>query len=127
MSIRILIADDHSMVRTGIRTFLGLEPDFVVVGEAQNGEQALRLAHELHPDVVLMDVMMPVMDGIEATAAIRYELPCTEVIVLTSVADDSSVVDALRAGAMGYLLKATEADELIFAIRGAVSGRVQLS
>jgi DNA-binding NarL/FixJ family response regulator len=127
MPIRILIADDHSVVRQGLRMFLGLDPELEVVGEASDGAEALRLAHELKPDVVLMDMLMPVMDGIAATAAIRRELPDTEVIALTSVLEDASVVGAVRAGAIGYLLKDTEADELRRAIKAAAAGQVQLS
>jgi two-component system, NarL family, response regulator LiaR len=127
MPIRILIADDHSVVRQGLRMFLNLDPDLEIVGEAPDGEQALKMAHELNPDVVLMDLLMPVMDGLEATAAIRREVPDTEVIALTSVLEDSSVVGAIRAGAIGYLLKDTEADELIRAIKAAAAGQVQLS
>ena len=108
MSIRILIADDHSIVRQGLRMYLGLDPEIEIVGEACNGAEALELTHQLHPDVVLMDLLMPVMDGIAATAAIRRELPDTEVVALTSVLEDTSVVEAVRAGAIGYLLKDTE-------------------
>jgi two-component system, NarL family, response regulator LiaR len=98
-----------------------------VVGEAANGTEALRLVHELAPDVVLMDLLMPVMDGIAATAAIRKEAPGTEVIALTSVLEDASVTGAVRAGAIGYLLKDTESEELVRAIRAAANGQVQLS
>jgi NarL family two-component system response regulator LiaR len=127
MPIRILIADDHSVVRQGLKMFLGLDPDFEVVAEATNGAEALRLAHEHKPDVVLMDLLMPVMDGITATAAIRRELPETEVVALTSVLEDASVIGAVRAGAIGYLLKDTESDELRRAIKAAAAGQVQLS
>ena len=127
MPIRILLADDHAVVRQGLRMFLGLDPDLEVVGEAENGAEALRKAHELRPDVVLMDMLMPVMDGITATAAIRKELPDTEVVALTSVLEDATVVGAVRAGAIGYLLKDTEADELRRAIKAAYNGQVQLS
>ena len=127
MAIRILLADDHSVVRQGLKMFLALEPDFEVVGEAKNGQEAFRLAKELRPDVVLMDLLMPVMDGIAATAAIRQELPDTEVIALTSVLEDVSVVNAVKAGAIGYLLKNTEADALVRAIRAAAEGQVQLA
>jgi DNA-binding NarL/FixJ family response regulator len=125
--IRILIADDHSVVRQGLRMFLTLDPDLDVVGEAANGAEALRLARELQPDIVLMDLLMPVMDGIAATSSIRRELPDVEVIALTSVLEDASVVGAIRAGAIGYLLKDTEADELRRAIKAAAAGQVQLS
>jgi two-component system, NarL family, response regulator LiaR len=127
MSIRILIVDDHSVVRQGLRMFLRLDPDFEIVAEAGDGEQAVELARRLLPDVVLMDLLMPVMDGIEATAAIRCALPDTEVIALTSVLEDAAVIDAVRAGAIGYLLKDAQADELCRAIRAAAAGQVQLS
>jgi DNA-binding NarL/FixJ family response regulator len=127
MSIRILIADDHSVVRQGLRMFLALEPDFEVVAEAADGAEALRLARELRPDVVLMDLLMPEMDGIAATREIRRDLPDTEVLALTSVLEDASVVSAVRAGAIGYLLKNTEAHELRRAIKAAAAGQVQLS
>lgn len=127
MAIRIVIADDHSVVRQGLRMFLGLDPDLEVIGEAENGAEALKIARELKPDVVLMDMLMPVMDGIAATSAIRSELPDTEVIALTSVLEDASVVGAVKAGAIGYLLKDTQADELCRAIKAAAAGQVQLS
>jgi len=127
MSIRILIVDDHGVVRQGLRMYLGLDPELEVVGEAANGAEALRLAHDLEPDVVLMDLLMPVLDGIAATEAIRRELPNVEVIALTSVLEDSAVYGAMRAGAIGYLLKDTQADELCRAIKAAAAGQVQLS
>lgn len=127
MPIRVLIADDHSVVRQGLRMFLSTDPELEIAGEARDGAEALRLALQLHPDVVLMDLLMPVMDGISATAAIRREAPETEVVALTSVLDDHSVVDAVRAGAIGYLLKDTEADELRRVIKAAAAGQVQLS
>jgi two-component system, NarL family, response regulator LiaR len=127
MTIRIVIADDHSVVRQGLRMFLGLDPELEVVGEAADGAEALRLARQLRPDVVLMDLLMPVMDGITATAAIRGELPDTEVLALTSVLENASVVGAVRAGAIGYLLKDTQADALCQAIKAAAAGQVQLT
>jgi DNA-binding NarL/FixJ family response regulator len=127
MSIRILIVDDHSVVRKGLRFFLSMDPEFEIVAEAVNGEQAVHLAREYKPDVVLMDILMPVMDGITATAAIRRELPDTEVIALTSVLEDEKVIGAVRAGAIGYLLKTAEPDELARAIKAAAAGQVQLS
>jgi len=127
MTIRIVLADDHSVVRQGLRMFLSLDPELEVIGEAANGEEAVRMAHELTPDVVLMDMLMPVMDGIEATRKIRAELPDTEVIALTSVLEDNAVVGAVKAGAIGYLLKDTQADELCRAIKAAAAGQVQLS
>jgi two-component system, NarL family, response regulator LiaR len=125
--IRVLIADDHSVVRKGLRTFLGLSPEPEIVGEASDGLEAVRLANDLKPDVVLMDLKMPRMDGIAATEAIRREHPDIEVIALTSILEDDSVVGAVRAGAIGYLLKDTEADELCRAIKAAAAGQVQLS
>jgi DNA-binding NarL/FixJ family response regulator len=127
VTIRILIADDHSVVRQGLRMFLALDSELEVVGEATNGAEALRMAHELKPDVVLMDLLMPVMDGIAATRAIRRELPDTEVIALTSVLEDKAIFGAVQAGAIGYLLKDTQADELCRSIKSAAAGQVQLS
>lgn len=127
MTIRILLADDHAVVRQGLKMFLQLDSELEVVGEAENGEQAVRLASSLTPDVVLMDLLMPVMDGISATKIIRKEIPDTEVIALTSVLEDASVMGAIRAGAIGYLLKDTKADELCRAIKAAAAGQVQLS
>jgi two-component system, NarL family, response regulator LiaR len=127
MSIRIVIADDHAVVRQGLKMFLMDDPEFEVIGEAQNGAEAVKLAHELHPDVILMDLLMPVMDGITAIGHVRRECPDTEVIALTSVLEDASVVGAVRAGAIGYLLKDTQSDELLRAIKAAANGQVQLS
>jgi NarL family two-component system response regulator LiaR len=127
MTIDILIVDDHSVVRQGLKMFLGLDPELKVIGEAANGSQAVELAKKLKPDVVLMDLMMPVMDGVTATQEIRHKLPDIEVIALTSVLEDASVIGAVRAGAIGYLLKDTQADELCRAIKAAAAGQVQLS
>lgn len=125
--VRVLITDDHGVVRQSLRIFLGLDPDLEVVGEASNGEEAVALAHELRPDVVLMDLMMPVMDGITATQKIRTELPDVEVIALTSVLEDAWVSGAVGAGAIGYLLKDADAEELKHAIKAAAEGQVQLA
>ncbi len=127
MAIQILIVDDHSVVRQGLRMFLSLDPDLKIVGEARNGAEGVLLAHELRPDVVLMDLLMPVMDGVTAITTIRRELPEVEVIALTSILEDSLVYGAIRAGAIGYLLKDTEGDELCQAIKAAAAGQVQLS
>jgi DNA-binding NarL/FixJ family response regulator len=127
MSIKILIVDDHSVVRQGLRMFLNLEPEFEIVGEAIDGADALQKIAALNPDVVLMDLLMPVMGGIQAIEIIKRDYPEIEVIALTSVLDDRTVVNAIRAGAIGYLLKDTEADELIQAIKAAALGQVQLS
>lgn len=127
MTIRILIVDDHSVVREGLQMFLQLDPELEVVGQARNGVEALREARRLQPEVVLMDLLMPQMDGVEATTAIRRELPETEVLALTSVLEDERIFAAIRAGAIGYLLKDTEAHELRRAIKAAAAGQVQLS
>lgn len=127
MTIRILLADDHSVVRQGLRMFLGLDAELEVVGEARNGIEAVQLAQELAPDVVLMDILMPEMDGLEATRQIRALQPDTEVIALTSVLENEKVFDAIRSGAIGYLLKDTESEELCRAIKAAAAGQVQLS
>ena len=122
MVIRVLIADDHSVVREGLRVFLQRDPEVAVVGAAADGAEAVELARQLRPDVVLMDLLMPVMDGIAATAAIRSALPETEVIALTSVLESAAVVGAVKAGAIGYLLKDTQAPELRRAIKAAAAG-----
>jgi two-component system, NarL family, response regulator LiaR len=125
--IRILIVDDHVVVRQGLRIFLGLDPELDIVAEAADGAEAVELAHQHRPDVVLMDLLMPVMSGVEATATIRRELPDTEVLALTSVVEDTAVVEAMRAGAIGYLLKNTDAPQLRRAVKAAAAGQVQLS
>jgi two-component system, NarL family, response regulator LiaR len=127
MPAQILIADDHRVVRQGLHMFLSLDLELEVMGEAVDGADALRLARTTRPDVVLMDLLMPKMDGIEATRVIRAELPDTEVIALTSVLENRSVVGDVKAGAIGYLLKDTNADELCRAIKAAAAGQVQLS
>ena len=127
MTIRVLIADDHSVVRQGLIMSLSSDPELEIVGEARDGVEALEQAKKLLPDVVLMDLLMPVMDGIRAIEAIRREIPGTEVVALTSVLEDVSISEAVRAGAIGYLLKDTEAHELRRAIKAAAAGQVQLS
>ncbi len=127
MAIRVLIVDDHGVVRQGLRMYLGSNPDFEIVGEARNGREAVDLARQLNPDVILMDLLMPGMDGIAATTEIRRELPDVEVIALTSVLEDAAVSQAVRAGAIGYLLKDAESEELLSAIRAAAAGRVYLT
>jgi NarL family two-component system response regulator LiaR len=125
--IRLLIADDHAVVRQGLRTFLGLDADLVLVGEARDGREAVEMAGRLKPDVVVMDLVMPEMDGIAATAAIRRNHPDIEVIALTSALEGASVAAAVRAGAIGYLLKNAAPEDLHRAIKAAAAGQVFLS
>ena len=111
-SIRVLVVDDHAVVREGLRAFLGLQDGIEVVGEAADGEKALDVADRLRPDVVLMDLVMPRLDGLGALRALRERLPAVRVIVLTSFLDDDKLLPALRAGAAGYLLKNAPPQEL---------------
>lgn len=127
MAIRILIADDHSVVRQGLRMFLRLDPDFEIVGEAANGIEAVQLARELQPDVLLIDLAMPLMDGVDAITTIHREMPATKCLALTSVLAGDSVMGAVRAGAAGYLMKDTQAEDLRRAIHAAVAGRMQMA
>lgn len=127
MPIRVLLVDDHNVVLQGLRMFLALDPDLEVVGEASNGAAGIEQVRKLHPDVVLMDLLMPVMDGVTAIGQLQKEFPEVEVIALTSVLDDEKVIGAVRAGAIGYLLKDTQAAELCKAIKAAANGQVQLS
>lgn len=126
MPITILLADDHAMVRRGLHVFLSTQPDMEVVGEASNGEEALEQAEQLHPDVVLMDLHMPVLDGIETARRLRALLPGIRIIVLTSFSDQDHVVPAVRAGVKGYLLKDIEPEDLAAAIRNVHAGQVEL-
>ena len=125
--IRILIADDHSMVRTGLATFIRVKADLELVGQARDGQEALRLCEQFQPDVVLMDLVMPRMDGMAATRAIRERWPQIQVIALTSFQEQELVQDALQAGAIGYLLKDVSIDDLAKAIRAAHAGRPTLA
>ncbi len=120
--ITVLIVDDHSVVRQGVRAFLEAQEDIVVVGEAASGEEAVRLAAETVPDVVLMDLVMPGMDGVEATRRIRRASPRTQVVVLTSYHEDAHIFPAIKAGALSYLLKDVGPDELAEAVRAAARG-----
>jgi len=123
----LILADDHWVVRQGLGMFLARDPDFEGIAEAEDGEAAVRLATQLRPDVVVMDLLMPGMDGIAATAAIRRDAPGVEVLVLTTSLDDDKVVAAIRAGAIGYLVKDMRGEELKEGIRAAAAGRVHLS
>ena len=125
--IRILLADDHSIVRTGIAAILGYEKDIAVVGEAEDGEEAIRLAQKLSPDLVLMDLMMPGMDGVEATRTIREELPDTKVLILTTFGTSADVARAIAAGASGAIVKDISKDDLVSAIRRATNGETVFS
>jgi len=120
--IRVLLVDDQPLFREGVHTLLSLQPDLEVVGEAGTGEEALRLAARLRPDVILMDLQMPVLDGVEATRRLRLTQPDCRVIALTTFDDDEYVFEGLRAGAIGYLLKDTPSVKLLEAIRAAARG-----
>ncbi|MEU9704122.1 response regulator transcription factor [Streptomyces sp. NPDC047981] len=124
---RVIVADDQSMVREGIVLVLGLLPGIEVVGAAKDGEEAVALTAELAPDVVLMDLRMPRCDGVEATRRIRAEHPGTEVVVLTTYADDDSLFPALRAGARGYLTKDAGGEEIVRAVHDVLDGRAGLA
>ena len=124
--IRVLLVDDHTVVRRGLRLVFELEDDLEIVGEAADGREALSQVAALRPDVVVMDLLMPGMNGVEATRAIRAAFPDVEVVALTSVLEDRMVVDAVEAGASGYLLKETRPDELFEAVRAAARGEVRL-
>lgn len=121
--IKVLLVDDHEMVRIGLSAVLGTEEDFELVGEASNGEEGIRLARQYKPDVVLMDLVMDGMDGIESTRRLLKELPNCKVIVLTSYIDDAKIYPVIEAGAFSYLLKTSRAHEIASAIRAAVKGQ----
>ena len=125
-TINLILADDHALVRAGTRQLLERQPDLRVVGEAADGEEAVRLAKELKPHVVVMDVRMPKMSGVEATRRIKAEVPEVAVLVLTAHGDDEYVFALLQAGANGYLLKTAEMDELVKAIRTVAAGQAAL-
>jgi NarL family two-component system response regulator LiaR len=124
--ISVLIADDHAMVRQGLRTFLDLHDEIEVIGEAANGLEAIEQARQLRPDVILMDLVMPKLDGIAALRQIRALNPNTQILVLTSFTEDDKVFPAIEAGAVGYLLKDVSPDDLLRAIRAAQQGEAQL-
>jgi NarL family two-component system response regulator LiaR len=125
--IRVMVVDDHAMVRRGLATFLMVYGDLQLAGEAESGEAAIQLCAEVQPDVVLMDMVLPVMDGAAATRVIRQRFPKVQVIALTSFKEKNLIKNALEAGAIGYLLKDVTADELARAIRAANAGRATLS
>ncbi|MCB0212523.1 MAG: response regulator transcription factor [Anaerolineae bacterium] len=124
--IRILIVDDHAVVRKGLMMVLRLEPDFEIAGEAENGIRALELAHQLQPDIVLLDLMMPEMDGRATTAALQDKLPDTKVLILTGVEIDEGIIDLVTSGVNGYVPKDIEPNELAKAIRAVAHGEAYL-
>lgn len=126
MTIRVVLVDDHQLVRAGLRALLDLADDVEVVGEAGNGADALPVVASLTPDVVLMDLSMPVMDGIEATRRIREQTPDTHVVVLTSFTEEDRFAAALAAGAIGYLLKDSDPEDVIDAVRAAAAGHAPI-
>lgn len=125
--VTVMIVDDHDMVRQGIRMFLALDPTIDVIGEADNGESAVRLAAALRPNVILMDILMPGMDGVTTTAAIKEVSPESAVLALTGSVEARTVVGAIRAGAKGYLPKSIEAEDLRKAVHAVTNGMVQLA
>ncbi len=126
VSISVLLVDDHAIVRSGVRAYLDSQPDLQVVGEAGSGAEAVRLAEELVPDVVLMDLIMPEMDGVEATWRVRRVSPRSQVVVLTSFHEDEQLFPAIKAGALSYLLKDIAPEALADAIRSAALGEAVL-
>ena len=127
MSIRAIIADDESLMRSGLRLLLGAADDIDIIAEAANGAEAIELARELSPDLILMDIRMPVMDGLEATRALMAQTLHPEVLILTAFGTDEFVLQALRSGAAGYILKDTPPEDLIHAVRAAANGTRTLS
>lgn len=124
--IKVLLVDDQSLIRQGLKALLELEPDLEIVGEAENGARAIHLIDKLHPDVVLMDIRMPIMDGVATTREIQRRFTGIKVLVLTTFDDDEYVKAALQHGAMGYLLKDTPSEELAVAVRAVYKGYTQL-
>ena len=120
--LKLMLVDDQSLFREALRTLLGLQPDFEIVAEAENGERAVALAKTHRPDVILMDLRMPVMGGVEATRRVLAAQPAARVVVLTTFEEDEEIFDAMRAGAVGYLLKACSADKLCGSVRAAAQG-----
>lgn len=124
--ITVMLVDDHAMVRQGVRAFLATQPDLSVVGEAGSGEEAVKMAAQFVPDVILMDLIMPNMDGVEATRRVKQVSPRSQVVVLTSYHEDENIFPALKAGALSYILKDLSADELASAVRKAAVGEAIL-
>lgn len=126
MAIRVLLVDDQALIRDGLDIILNAQPDIRTVGQAADGQEAIELARRLRPDVILMDIKMPGVDGIQATRQIKEDLPKTPIIILTTYSEDELVFKGIRAGASGYLLKDISRDELAEAVRGAVRGEAQI-
>jgi NarL family two-component system response regulator LiaR len=124
--LRILIADDHALIRQGMSVVIGAQPDMILVGAAENGEQAVRMARELQPDVIALDIKMPVMNGIAAIKEIVAVNPAARILVITSFPDDDTVFEAVRAGATGYYLKDSSPDEMVSALRAVAAGEAAL-
>ena len=122
-NIRVILADDHTVFRQGLKSLLALEEDIKVVSEAANGKEAIDFAKQMHPDVIIMDINMPVLNGLEATKQIKKELPKTKIVILTSQGDDKSVFSLIEAGADGYLLKDVAAENLVSAVRDVNDGK----
>jgi DNA-binding NarL/FixJ family response regulator len=125
MPVRVLVVDDHAMVRQGLQMYFEDDPDVEIVGEARNGEEAVALAPELCPGVILMDLLMPAMDGVQATRMLRGIVPGSHIVAMTSVVEEAGVHRAIEAGAIGYVLKDTRPDELRDAVLAAADGRVR--
>jgi len=126
MAIRVLLVDDQALIREGLAIILGAQPDIKIVGQAADGQEGVGLAVRLQPDVILMDIKMPRMDGIKATRQIKEDLPETPIIILTTYAEDELVFEGIRAGASGYLLKDITRGQLVEAVRGAARGEAQI-
>ncbi len=126
MKIRVMLVDDHEMVRLGLKSFLNLQPDVEVIAEANDGQEGLELALEEKPDVIVMDLVMPKMTGVEATLAILEEWPEAKIVILTSYLDNEKIYPVLNAGARGYMLKTSSADEILGAIRKVAKGELAI-
>jgi len=126
-AIRVLLADDHALFRRGVASLLAAESDFEVVGEAGNGREALEMAREQMPDIILMDISMPIMDGLEATRRIKAEIPYVKIIILAASGGERSLFEAVKGGAQGYLLKNIDPQALYSTLRGVVQGEAPLS
>lgn len=124
--ISVMLVDDHAMVRQGVKAFLVTQPDIVVIGEASSGEEAIQLAAQHIPDVILMDLIMPNMDGVEAARKVKQVSPRSQIVVLTSYHEDEHIFPALKAGALSYILKDVSAEELVSAVRKAAAGEAVL-